>query len=99
MIAPNLTIDQTLAMPDYKTIPRRTLTALYEYIRLRKSPGEFLLAVLRNDLVGAVSYADKQSAKALVPLVIFVYSRVPIICYGNREKVQAWLKGGCCVKR
>jgi len=53
-------------------------------------PGGFVLAVLHNDLSGAVGRADQWSMEALKTIVSYVYNELPSPCWGSTEKVEAW---------
>ena len=54
--------------------------------------GDFLTAVLSNDLCEAFGRADTQNQEALGHIVAFVYSRVPRAAWGSKERMAAWYK-------
>ena len=72
-------------------IPARTLDALERYATWHVRPGDFLLAVLRNDLLAAVTRADAENLAALRDIVLHVYWELPGPCWGTRAKVLDWL--------
>lgn len=74
-------------------IPPLVLASLLRYMLDRVPPGDFLRAVLCNDLKNAVVRADAESLAALKPIVQFCYWELPGGVWGNREKVRAWLDG------
>lgn len=62
-------------------------------------PGSFLMAVLENDLMRAVSNADASNRLALYEWCDWLYNYPPSSCWGSIEKCNAWadhrgLKGG-----
>ena len=73
-------------------IPEYTLNQLDCYVEDRLIPGGFLLAVLSNDLFGAVNRADSANQAALADIVKFVYNRMPAGCWGSQEKVYAYVE-------
>lgn len=62
-----------------------------KYVSEGIHPGHFIYAVLENDLFGAVSRADANSRRELADIVIYIYNNIPVECYGNRQKVNAWM--------
>jgi len=57
-------------------------------------PGDFLQAVLRNDLQQAFARADLENLRDLKEIAGFVFMRVPLPCYGSKAKVDRWIKQG-----
>ena len=55
-------------------------------------PGDFLTAVLRNDLREACGRADDMNARALMQHVRFLYNCAPASCWGSREQVRDWMR-------
>jgi hypothetical protein len=54
--------------------------------------GQFLQAVIRNDLSGAVIKADAGSLANIRNIVIWFYNNAPPICVG--DNVKAWGEAG-----
>ena len=54
-------------------------------------PGDFLRAVLENNLMEAFSRADGENTRDMAEIMEFVYNDMPVDCHGSREKVNAWL--------
>ena len=77
---------------DPRLIHPSTLDALERYVEHGIPPGDFLQAVLSNDLVDAVQRADANNQRALLALVQYVYNEVPSDCYGNREVIEARIR-------
>jgi len=76
----------------YYNIPELTKQTIDDYVKLRYQPGHFVTALLANDLFGAVGRADAENAAAFIEICKYIYNKVPLSCWGNYEKVQAWLK-------
>lgn len=54
--------------------------------------GDFLQAVLGNDLRGACERADDINQSLLFDIVYYIYNELPAACWGSPAKVQAWLE-------
>ena len=74
-------------------IPERMHGAIQRYIEQRIGPGDFLMAVLCNDLREACARADDENITLLPVYVAFFYNEAPGACWGSPEKVRAWLNG------
>ncbi len=66
---------------------------LNRYVNQHIETGSFLRAVLENDLAGALSRADRENRTALFYIMAVIYNCAPALCWGNPEKVKAWLAG------
>ena len=53
--------------------------------------GDFLHAVLANDLSAAVGRADVESGRVLAAIVSYVYRHLPAQSHGSYEVVDEWL--------
>ena len=73
-------------------IPEHTKAALDRYVNDRILPGGFLIAVLSNDLFGAVGKADKENLAALADIVRYIYNEIPCSCWGNKEIIWKWVE-------
>ena len=69
------------------------IDGLIRYVEHRLQPGDFLYAVLTNDLYEAVGRADFRNALGLSWLVGLIYNCVPSGLWGSKEKVDAHLSG------
>lgn len=76
---------------EYTVIPELTQGALTRYVENRIATGGFLAKVLANDLFGAVGHADENNLRALPAIVRYVYNCMPSECWGDADKVKAWL--------
>jgi hypothetical protein len=72
-------------------IPDYTLESLQNYVKHHMPPGDFLEAVLCNDLCEAFARADDNNIAAMFEIVQWVYCRVPSSAWRSKEKVEAWL--------
>jgi hypothetical protein len=70
------------------------LRGLRDYVEKRVPTGGFLRAVLESDLFGALGKADLSNRAAIYPICELIYNELPAPCFGSKERVAAWLKGG-----
>jgi len=80
-------------MLNYDILPEHMRGAMRRYIENRIAPGDFLTAVLNNDLMKSFALADHINRNRLHDFCYFLYNEAPAICYGSHEKVKAWLEG------
>jgi hypothetical protein len=87
-----------MAMQDYQTnidmLPPHMREGMLDYIEKGYAPGGFLMAVLCNDLKGAAGRADSVNQRYLLQYAQYLMWYVPHICWGNEEKVMAWIDQG-----
>lgn len=74
-------------------LPTHMYGGMERYLYDRLKTGDFLRAVLENDLVDACARADIQNRAVLFGWGRFMYEELPIPCYGNSFKVDEWLRG------
>ncbi|MHA2136002.1 MAG: hypothetical protein ACW99J_19250 [Candidatus Thorarchaeota archaeon] len=79
---------------DYAAIPNRTLRAIRQYVESRRPVGDFVTAVLENNLAGALFQADTENREALDQIVLLVHNRIPSYCHGSKKAVQEWIDAG-----
>jgi hypothetical protein len=72
-------------------IPRYSAHNLQNYILHGIPTGDFLNAVLCNDLIMAVMYADPENTKLLPTYIKFLYNEVPQFAWGSPELVTKWM--------
>ncbi|WP_353208306.1 hypothetical protein [Sphingorhabdus sp.] len=76
---------------EYACLPERMQDALREYVINRHETGDFLRAVICNDLRNAVSRADAENLP-LIPLYVrWFYNRAPASCHGSPAAFFKWL--------
>lgn len=72
-------------------IPDRMFGGIERYINDHVCPGDFLTAVIRNDLKEAVGRADEENMRNLPAYVGYFYNEAPSECWGSPEKMETWL--------
>lgn len=81
------TCDTTMAVAG---VPNHLRARLCRWKHAGVRTGDFLRAVLENDLRGAVRRADDDSAAALANIVRWLYLEAPGNCWGSPVLVAAW---------
>jgi hypothetical protein len=76
--------------PEYLSIPD-VIETLDAYALDGRPPGDFLIAVLSNDLKEAFGRADTNNAENMHAVLRYCYNHIPAACWGSPEKVKAWL--------
>jgi hypothetical protein len=79
---------------DYSTAPQGSQKSYQNYYQTGTDPGDFIRAVLANDLMAAVKRADATNLSLLKDHVNFIYNALPFACSGNLERVSTWLRIG-----
>lgn len=74
----------------YGLLPDYMRAAARRYLEDGDLPGDFLLAVLRNELVQAVLRADGTNRAVLPVWVRWLYNEIPYNAWGSAERVAAW---------
>jgi hypothetical protein len=72
-------------------IPFYMKGAIDRYVRLGIPPGDFLTAVISNDLAEAVGRADDINLRNLPAYVAYFYNEVDGRAWGSREKMERWI--------
>lgn len=75
-------------------IPEHMREGLVAYVLRRRRTGDFLRAVLENNLKEACDRADDENKRALFAYVFFLYNHAPTSAWGSPANVKAWLEGG-----
>ena len=55
-------------------------------------PGDFVRAVLENDLRQTIQRATDHSHECLRDILRYLVWEIPAQCWGSREKVATWVK-------
>lgn len=76
---------------NYDLLPPHIRAGAQNYIEDHVSPGGFLTAVICNDLVEAVAYADATNIEELHDIVAFFYCEAPSDCWGSKDAMVKWL--------
>jgi hypothetical protein len=72
-------------------IPERMRESLELYVNLGVMPGDFLQAVICNDLKKAVMYADGENMGNLPAYVNYFYNHTPHDCHGSEIIMGRWM--------
>lgn len=83
-----LSIEEAAAK--YPCIRPEILAAFYRHIDHGRKVGDFVTAVLENNLKESFARADDQNRIVLFEIVSFVYNVAPSGCWGNPKQVKAW---------
>ena len=75
---------------DYTLIPEHCRDGMRQWIEQGEQPGDFLSAVLCNNLSRAVGRADGVNRAALHNYVKFLYNDIPSAAWGSWEACRAW---------
>jgi len=62
------------------------------YIERGVDPGDFLCAVIDNDLRESFGRADVENCRRMYEIVSWFYMHAPSACWGSKEKHQAWIE-------
>ena len=76
----------------YERIPEHLRGGMQRYIEKGIEPGDFLTAVICNDLKESFARADDTNRERMFDIVCFIYNEAPSLCWGSREKMNAWIK-------
>ena len=77
-----------------KQVPGHLQFGIINYIANGQIPGDFLTAVICNDLGKALAHADKTSMEGLPAVYGFFYNRAPSVCFGSEKNMENWSKAG-----
>jgi len=72
-------------------IPVRMHGGIVRYLAAGIRPGDFLSAVLQNDLRGSLGRADDENVELLHIYVAFFYMEAPMHCWGSKENYDSWI--------
>lgn len=72
-------------------VPERMRPGIIRYVEQGVIPGEFLTAVITNDLKNAVLRADDENVNLLLEYVKFFYNWVPAACWGSQANMAGWI--------
>lgn len=75
-------------------IPEMLKASIDRYVEKRQPVGDFLRAVLSNDLREAVIRADETNLRELKQIVGYCYWEIPGNCWGSPKAYKEWINGG-----
>ncbi len=73
-------------------VPDRMMGGIRRYIEHGIKPGDFLVAVITNNLLDSVTLSDDENLVNLPAFVHYFYNEAPAICWGSKEKMDNWVK-------
>lgn len=79
---------------DYSRIPENLHDGLNAYVLTGRPTGQFLQAVISNDLKEACARGDLECLEALPTLVSWFYNVAPGSCWGSPEAYESWREKG-----
>ncbi len=77
---------------NYEILPEHLRGGAQRYIEEGVMPGDFLIAVIRNNLRDAFACADATNAERMQDIVEFFYSEAPSESWGSPEHMRDWLE-------
>lgn len=90
-------MDINLFESKLKYIPIHGWKPLCDYIYHGRKPGDFLTAVLSNNLRKAFEHADEVNEHKIKEYISILYTYAPQICWGSTTQFDEWIKqGGLC---
>jgi hypothetical protein len=72
-------------------IPGYMMPAVERYVKQGQPVGDFLQAVISNDLSRAVGFADDANVENLPAFLAYLHNEAPSECFGSPEKYKAWI--------
>ena len=84
--------DQQKAKMSEYGIPSYMHGALTRYYENGLGPGNFLTAVINNDLSEAVGRADEANVVALKAYVMWFYNQAPMGSWGSPGAAEKWIE-------
>jgi hypothetical protein len=75
---------------DYGKLPERLQYGARRWIEHGIYPGDFLTAVIENNLTEAFSRADDGNTLHMVDIVKWWYNEAPGLCWGSKERCASW---------
>lgn len=79
-------------MLNYDKLPEPLRGAMQRYIEHGIIPGDFLQAVICNDLKESFGRADEGNIARMFDIVSFMYNEVPLHIWGSKERMITWHK-------
>ena len=73
-------------------IPERMMGGIERYINHGIATGDFLTAIICNDLKGAIGRADDENIQNIPAYVAYFYNEAPASCWGSPETMKAWME-------
>ena len=78
----------------YSYLPKTLHGGVRRWIENGIEPGDFLCAVIQNNLTESFFRADEDNRENLFRIVSWFYNQAPGGCWGGEEKFRAWKERG-----
>lgn len=78
-------------MTDYSRLPEHMQEPARKYVEEGRHPGDFLTAVLANNLVEAFGRADSKNQDHMQDWVIWLYNECPGGAWGSEKRIKEWV--------
>lgn len=78
----------------YDNLPPHIQGGVQRYIEHGTPPGDFLTAVICNDLKESFGRADEENIRRMFDIVSFFYNQAPAGCWGSEKRMMRWIKEG-----
>lgn len=75
-------------------IPPRMHPGIINYLVHHQLPGDFLQAIIANNLRAAVERADDENIHLLPAYVSFFYNHAPLGSWGSAKAYKKWIEQG-----
>ena len=85
-------MDEAAILNDYSLIRQNIVEGINRHALLHEPKGDFLTAVLSNNLREAFARADADNQKTMHQIVSYCHNQIPGVCWGSPEKVKAWIE-------
>jgi hypothetical protein len=72
-------------------IPEFTKQCIDDYVQKGVPLGDFLTAVMANDLMESFGRADYNNTQYMRDIVAYVYNNTPYNCHGSYGIVEEWI--------
>ena len=77
---------------NYDRLPPHIRDGVKRYIEHGIKPGDFLTAVIQNNLKESFARADETNIERMFDIVSFLYNEVPLLCWGSPERMKNWME-------
>ena len=78
----------------FQSVPSQMHASFHRWVCWGLPPGDFLQAVISNDLFGAAALADDHNRHALWIWVRLFHNACPASCFGSQARMIEWNKKG-----
>lgn len=85
-------MDDAAILQDYGQIGVPILEGINRFVLRHTGVGDFLTAVLTNNLREAFARADHLNQKVLFQIISYCHNQIPGSCWGSCGKVKAWIE-------